>query len=96
MRNGSVTLIDPDELISDDLKMVFYSIKNGRLLIASKEDMRKEYGRSPDYADAIAYATAPVAEGLQQGDVLSESAETMANALAEENEYWTEEMISPY
>lgn len=96
MRNGSVNLVDPDELLADDLKMVFYSFKNGRLLIASKEDMRKEYGRSPDYADALTYATAPVAEGLQQGDVLSESAESMANALNEDNEYWTEEMISPY
>lgn len=96
MRNGSVNLVDPDELLADDLKMVFYSFKNGRLLIASKEDMRKEYGRSPDYADALTYATAPVAEGLQQGDVLSESAEAMAHALDEDNEYFTEEMISPY
>lgn len=96
MRNGSVKFIDAEELISDDLKMVFYSIKNGRLLIASKEDMRKEYGKSPDYADAIAYAVAPVAEGLQQGDVLTETAENMAGALVEENEYFAEEMISPY
>lgn len=96
MRNGSVKLIDENETIADDLKMVFYSIKNGRLLIASKEDMRKEYGKSPDFADAIAYAVAPVAEGLQQGDVLSESAETMANSLVEENDFWEEESISPY
>lgn len=96
MRNGSVKLIDEGDRIADDLKMVFYSIKNGRLLIASKEDMRKEYGKSPDFADAIAYAVAPVAEGLRQGDVLSESAETMANALLEEDEYFAEEMISPY
>jgi hypothetical protein len=96
MRNGSVKLVDEDELISDDLKMVFYSIKNGRLLIASKEDMRKEYGKSPDFADAIAYAVAPVAEGLRQGDVLSESAETLAGSLVEDDEYLMEEMISPY
>jgi hypothetical protein len=96
MRNGSVKFIDPDELIADDLKMVFYSIKNGRLLIASKEDMRKEYGKSPDYADAIAYAVAPVAEGLRQGDVLTETADAMASSLVEDNEYWAEEMISPY
>lgn len=96
MRNGSVKFIDPDELITDDLKMVFYSIKNGRLLIASKEDMRKEYGKSPDYADAIAYAVAPVAEGLQQGDVLTETAENMAGLLVEDEEYFAEEAISPY
>ncbi|AXH66184.1 terminase [Streptomyces phage Satis] len=96
MRNGSVKLIDPDELIADDLKMVFYSIKNGRLLIASKEDMRKEYGKSPDFADAIAYAVAPVAEGLQQGDVLTETAEAMAASLVDDRDFWEEESISPY
>ena len=96
MRNGSVKLVDEGDLISDDLKMVFYSIKNGRLLIASKEDMRKEYGKSPDFADAIVYAVAPVAEGLRQGDVLSESAETLADSLVEEDEYIREESIAPY
>jgi hypothetical protein len=96
MRNGSVKLIDPDELVADDLKMVFYSIKNGRLLIASKEDMRKEYGKSPDYADAVAYAVAPVADGLQQGDVLTETAEAMASHLVEDKDFWEEESISPY
>lgn len=96
MRNGSVKLIDPDELVADDLKMVFYSIKNGRLLIASKEDMRKEYGKSPDYADAVAYAVAPVAEGLQQGDVLTETAEAMAASLVDDRDFWEEESISPY
>lgn len=96
MRNGSVKLIDPEELVADDLKMVFYSIKNGRLLIASKEEMKKEYGRSPDFADAVAYAVAPVADGLKQGDVLTETAETMANAFAEEADFEVEESISPY
>lgn len=96
MRNGSVKLIDENDQITDDLKMVFYSIKNGRLLIASKEDMRKEYGKSPDFADAVAYAVAPVAEGLQRGDVLTETAEEMANGLIEESDFWQEESISPY
>lgn len=96
MRNGSLKLIDEDDKISDDLRMVFYSIKNGRLLIASKEDMRAEYGKSPDYADALTYAVAPVAEGLQQGDVLSQSAEEVASSLEEENMFFAEESISPY
>jgi hypothetical protein len=97
MRNGSVKLIDPDELISDDLKMVFYSIKNGRLLIASKEAMRSEYGRSPDLADAVAYATAPVADGLQQGDIVAETAVEVAGMYGEE-EWLTdpETVIAPY
>lgn len=96
MRNSSVKLIDPEEKIADDLKMVFYSIKNGRLLIASKEDMRSEYGRSPDLADAVAYATAPVAEGLQTGDIVAETAENLAGAFAEDEWMEEETMISPY
>jgi hypothetical protein len=95
MRNGSVKLNDPDELISDDLKMVFYSIKNSRLLIASKEDMKSQYGRSPDLADAVAYATAPVADQLQLGDVLTESAHDVADMLDD----WAsdpETAIAPY
>ncbi|MCP9209508.1 hypothetical protein [Streptomyces cucumeris] len=97
MRNGSVTLIDPEEKIADDLKMVFYQIKNGRLLIASKEAMRSEYGRSPDLADAVAYATAPVADGLQVGDVVAETAENIAGSLDEADwEMISETTISPY
>ncbi len=96
MRNGSVKLIDPDEKIADDLKMVFYSVRNGRLLIASKEDMKKEYGRSPDMADAIAYAVAPVAEGLQQGDVIAETAQDAVDSFAEDETFGYEESISPF
>lgn len=97
MRNGSVQLIDPEEKIADDLKMVFYSIRNGRLLIASKEEMRSEFGRSPDLADAVAYATAPVAEGLQQGDVLAGTPDDVAGLYNDEE--WMsdpETSISPY
>ena len=97
MRNGSVKFIDPGELIADDLKMIFYSIKGGRLLIASKEDMKAEYGRSPDLADAVAYATAPVAEGLQPGDIIGNTAEQLAGMYSEDE--WLsdpETAIAPY
>jgi hypothetical protein len=96
MRNGSVKLLDPEETIADDLKMIFYSIKNGRLLIAPKEEMKKEFGRSPDFADAVVYAVAPVADGLRQGDVLTESPEDLARSIVEDTDFWEEEMISPY
>lgn len=96
MRNGSVKLVDDDAKIADDLRMVFYQIKNGRLLIASKEEMRAQFGRSPDLADAIAYATAPVADGLQQGDILSETADSVASSFDEESSFFAEESISPF
>ena len=98
MRNGSVKFIDPDEVIADDLKMVFYSIKNSRLLIASKEDMKAQYGRSPDFADAVAYATAPVVDPgqLHTGDIVSESAAGLADRFEEDWASDAETMIAPY
>lgn len=95
MRNGSVKLDDPDEKIADDLRMVFYKIANGRLFIISKEEMRKEHGRSPDLADAVAYAVAPVADGLQQGDVVSGDPEDLVGTL-EDDDYLSENVIAPF
>lgn len=95
MRNGSLKIDDENEKISDDLCMVFYKIKNGRLFIISKEEMRTMHGRSPDLADAIAYAVAPVAEGLQQGDVISETADSVVGGLEDALSELQNE-ISPY
>lgn len=74
MRNRRVKLVD-DERVKDDLSMIFYKIKSGKLYIISKEEMRKEYGLSPDFADAVAYATAPVPDGLPAGTAVSQDAE---------------------
>lgn len=96
MRNGSLKLVDPEEKFADDLKMIFYEIKNGRLLIASKEAMRKEHGKSPDFADALTYAVAPVAEGLQSGDRLSEDADAVADALEDDFLSDMDNAIAPF
>jgi hypothetical protein len=69
VRNGSVKLEECDAF-RDDLAVVLYRYKPGRLFILSKEDMRKMIGRSPDVADALVYATAPVSGGLLMGDVV--------------------------
>lgn len=76
MRNGRVRMVEHAQL-RDDLAIVFYQFRNGRLFIVSKEDMRKEHGRSPDYADAMAYATAPVAEGMPMGSTVSDPADAV-------------------
>jgi hypothetical protein len=80
MRNGSVK-VDDHEKLKDDLAIIFYSIRNGKLYIAPKEEMKAKHGRSPDFADALVYATAPVLSGPQVGDTHSESATDMAQAL---------------
>lgn len=93
MRNGSVKVEDHEEL-KDDLAIIFYSIRNGKLYIAPKEEMRAKHGRSPDFADALAYATAPVASGPQVGDTYSETAEDFARDL---DDYVDEDLsISPF
>jgi hypothetical protein len=83
MRNGQVKIQGGAyaERIADDLGMVFYEFRSGKLYIISKEKMRKDHGRSPDLADALAYATAPVAEGLPVGSTISDSAYDMAEEL---------------
>ena len=93
MRNGSVK-VDEHEQLKDDLAIIFYSIRNGKLYIAPKEEMRSKHGRSPDFADALAYATAPVASGPQIGDTYSETAEDFARDL---DDYMDEDLsISPF
>lgn len=80
MRNGNVRM-EENQQIRDDLGLVFYLFRNGRLFIIPKEEMRTKHGRSPDYADALAYATAPLAQGLQVGETVSEDMHTMLDEL---------------
>lgn len=94
MRNGLVKIEEHDQT-KDDLAMVFYEFRSGRLFIISKEQMRKDHGRSPDYADAMAYATAPVAQGLPMGSTVSESAYAVAEDL-EDLMDMSEMSIAPY
>lgn len=97
MRNGRVKIhgAEFDERITEDLGMVFYEFRSGKLYIVSKEQMRKDHGRSPDYADALAYATAPVAEGLPVGSTVSDSAQDLAEDLEDMIDL-TEMSIAPY
>jgi len=87
--------IEEHDQTKDDLAMVFYEFRSGRLFIISKEQMRKDHGRSPDYADAMAYATAPVAQGLPMGSTVSESAYAVAEDL-EDLMDMSEMSIAPY
>lgn len=82
MRNKRVQ-IEEHERLADDLRIIFYHFKSGRLFIMSKDEMRSKFKRSPDIADALVYATAPVAEGLESGQTISQSAQEVAAGLAE-------------
>lgn len=80
MRNGSVRAQE-NERLKSDLGIIFYRFKSGKLFIVSKEDMKKVYGKSPDYADALAYATAPVVDSVSPGTRVSQSAEDLTEEL---------------
>lgn len=59
-QSGDITINLPDEIaekLEDDLSGIQWeeSIK-GKIIIEPKEQFRKQYGRSPDLADALAYA----------------------------------------
>ena len=101
MRNGRVQIgHKPDfeqhrEQLKDDLAIVFYHFRQGRLFIMSKDEMRKLHGRSPDYADALAYATAPVAEGLPAGSTVTETASDMVHSMNDFDDFG-ELSISPF
>ena len=55
---NEIRLSSADEDLINQLKILRYEIKNGQIKIEGKEDMRKRLGKSPDHADALAYAFA--------------------------------------
>ncbi len=96
MRSGTIEIAEHANL-QDELGGVRYEYRNGKLYIESKEEIRKRNGKSPDYADSLVYATAPVHEGLSPGDTVSEDAHNLAVAEFDlEAEMMRDISISPY
>lgn len=99
MRNGSVRIVEHEKL-RDELRGVRLRYSQGRMYIESKEEIRKRGGKSPDFSDAMVYATAPVYEGLPEGTVLTSSAEEIAQTrlkqMVQTLEAQRARMISPY
>jgi hypothetical protein len=54
LRHGILILPNDNELISD-LTMPKWSIKNGKIIIESKEEIKSRLGRSPNKGDAAVY-----------------------------------------
>lgn len=96
MSNGSLNILHHG-VLQDELAGVRFAYRSGRMYIESKEDMRKRGAKSPDFADALVYANAPLHEGLHEGDVLTSTAEDEAMALAAEHLAMGMQMqISPF
>lgn len=96
MRSGSIEIALHAKL-KEELEGVRYEYKNGKLYIESKEEIRKRNGKSPDFADSVVYATAPVHEGLMPGQTVSEDPHDLEEDL---DEVWhamaRESQIAPY
>ncbi|NMB17785.1 MAG: hypothetical protein GX980_11840 [Firmicutes bacterium] len=59
--NPNPIALPPDDELLADLSSVKYRIDSrGRIVVESKDDMKKRLGRSPDRADAVILAFAPV------------------------------------
>jgi hypothetical protein len=58
MLNGGIDIDEDDRDMIDELGDLEYHFKNSRsvLQVASKEEIRAKTGKSPDFADAAAYA----------------------------------------
>jgi hypothetical protein len=48
------------ETLRSELTALRYLVRSGRLAIESKDEAKKRLGRSPDHADALVLAFAPV------------------------------------
>lgn len=99
MANGTVRLV-AHERLQDELRLIRFRYSSGKMYIESKEELRRANRRSPDFADAVVYASAPVFEGLERGDVVSVSAQDAVSAMVaqqmEEMEFQMGTQISPF
>jgi len=83
MRNGSARMMEHDKL-RDELRSARIRYSMGKMYIESKEEIRRRGGKSPDFSDAMVYACAPVYGGPQPGDVVSSTAQEIAERAQEE------------
>ena len=81
LRSGQIDLDPTDDRLQDELIMVEYGFSpKGGLKIQSKDEMRKQGKKSPDFADAAIYASVDLDEMLNPTKVpkqITEDAETV-------------------
>lgn len=97
MLNGHVDIDENDTELITELGDLEYHFKNTRsaLQIASKEEIRAKTGKSPDFADAAAYAQMEL--GFDPKNAVHKfEAGTQFETLPEDFLYAHESIISPY
>lgn len=86
LRTGQIDLDPEDEVLSDELIMVEYGFgAKGGILIESKDEMRRAGKKSPDFADAMVYASVDLTEMLQpkakNDRILEDSSDVLGDSL---------------
>lgn len=59
LKNDPGAMLPPDELLSEELLVADYQVKNGKVCVMPKDEMRDKILRSPDRADALCLTFAP-------------------------------------
>jgi hypothetical protein len=57
--SSDVAMLPPDELLLEELLIVDYEERNGKIWVMSKDKMRELLGRSPDTADSLVLTFSP-------------------------------------
>jgi hypothetical protein len=97
MLNAGIDIDENDTEMIEELGDLEYHFKNNRsaLQVASKEEIRAKTGKSPDFADAAAYAAMELR--IDPTDPVNKMAVgTQFEVAAEEFMHASEAMISPY
>lgn len=97
MLNGGIDIDEDDTFLITELGDLEYHLKNTRsaLQVASKEEIRAKTGKSPDFADAAAYAAMEL--GFDPKDAVHKlEPGSQFETLPEEFLHAQESMISPY
>jgi phage terminase large subunit len=58
-KEGNIDIENNKFLVQELTSLKYKYHSSGRIMVESKEDIRKRIGRSPDYADALSYLFAP-------------------------------------
>lgn len=90
--------ISEHTVLRDELSGVRFKYSASKMYIESKEEMRKRGVKSPDYADALIYAAAPILDVLATGTMMDADADEISNKEIEAFEMaeMLEMQISPF
>jgi len=73
LRTDEGAMLPPDGMLKDELMAMQYQVKNGKVMVTPKEELRKKLKRSPDRADGLALTFSPYerAKWVRVGDRIS-------------------------